>query len=138
VNSIVDSDPAQQAAEQLASINIASPVDNVSNPRHRKRGRYQSVSKHDRETIINLKINNSLKGKQIATALSNRVKPKTVYSILEAFYKEDGRKLKKRKGGSSKRYTEEERKKVDELQLAHPNWTYNQIRTEWKRQTVRN
>jgi transposase len=66
--------------------------------------------------------------------LEGRVTEAAVYSILRIF-KDENRQSKKKKGGSSKQYTEADRKIIENLQAENNEYTYKQIREKWREQT---
>lgn len=121
-------------ANALLALRADNNVNNNNhiNYRNRKRGRYnKQTSDQDRELIIRLHINNGMSNSEICTALNNRVKVETIRSIIQTF-KKTGRQSKKVKAGKQAIYTEEDRKIICDLQDQHPEYTYKQLREEWK------
>jgi hypothetical protein len=65
-----------------------------------------------------------------------RINNQVCYSIHT--WEVEGRIMAKKHHGRSKCYSESERDLLAQIQLDNNEWTYNQVREEWKRRTGRN
>jgi len=81
--------------------------------------------------------NQNKTAEEIAQTLDGRVSLSNVHHIISTFQKEN-RIDKLRTGGSKPKFTADERELVAQLQTQHNDWTYNQIREEWKQRTGSN
>lgn len=110
----------------------------VLSPRPNRKGmKHLRVSDADRAMVVSLWLNNGLSAPEICTCLENRVKPKTVYSIMKVFQKESRKEALKSSGRASI-YTEQEMKVVEQIQSEFNHYSYRQIREEWRKRTGSN
>jgi len=104
---------------------------NAGQPRNLLKRKYTTHSDEQRTAIINMVISEGMQLNDIVSFFQGAVKRKYIQSLMRVFQKER-RIFKKPKGGRQRTYTDEEIKYVAEIQNEHNEWTYRQIRDEWK------
>ncbi len=108
--------------------NDEQKTESIASKKRKRPSQYHTLSNADRENIISLSINNT-SATQIARSLN--ISRNTVYSVLRTLTKEN-RVSKKPKGGSKKKYIEQDRKILAEIQDQHNEITYSELREKWK------
>ena len=119
------------------SLNSLANVAAVESSSSTKKRNHKETSNEDRELIVKLFVDEGMTAPKIGLMLNNRVNVKTIYSIIRC-YKQELRTEKKPKKGSPKKFNEEERKLLCELQEKDTEATYKDLKRKWEETLSKN
>ena len=119
-------DAAAVAPAAAAAVAVAAAA--------RRRGRYNIMSDERRGMALELMLSQRMSVAQVARTLGSSVSKATLYSLRRSFLK-TSRAERKRKGGSQAKYTVRDAEVLCTIQDEHHDWTYPQLRDEWRLRT---
>jgi transposase len=111
---------------------LVLPIPPSVPPRPKEKRKYTTHSDEERQIIINMAFDNGYSARKIVENMGGRVKKKYVQSLIRTFKKEQRINKKPKRTNVPKVYTDEEIEYIAQLQLEHNEWTYKQVREEWR------